>query len=112
MDSRLWRDKLQSDLRRQGLPAVYIERLVEELTDHAIDSQTENSSMEAQQVFEQLGTTEHLAAIARQEFRRRTFASRYPVLTFILGPVAFVPAIFIIMLLLAFGIFLFIGYNL
>jgi len=112
MDSRLWRDTLKGDLRRQGLPAAYIDRLIEELADHTIDLQTEDTSMEAQQAYERLGTTEQLAAAANQEFRRRTFASRYPVLTFVLGPVAFVPAIFIMMLLLAFGIAWIIGSTL
>ena len=57
MDSRLWLEQLRDDLARQGLSPSYIDRLTEELTDHALNSQTENPSMEAQQVYAQIGTT-------------------------------------------------------
>jgi hypothetical protein len=98
MDSRPWHERLQSDLRRQRLPAYYIDRLVEELAEHVTDLQKEKTSMDAHEALHKLGTTEHLAAIARQEFRRRTFAGRHPVLTFVVGPIAFVPGIFLSLL--------------
>jgi len=95
MDSQPWPEQLRSELRRQGLPPRYIDRLVEELADHVLDSQTEHASMEAQPAFERLGTTTHLAAAARREFDLRSFAGRHPWLTFALGPVAFVPILFV-----------------
>lgn len=94
MDSRQWCDQLRSDLRRQNLPPVYIERLIEELSDHSIDLQKENPSMDAQNAFDCLGNTQRLADVAGHEFRSRTFAGRHPWLTFIIAPFAFVPLVF------------------
>lgn len=105
MDSRLWRDKLRGDLTRQGLPPRYIDRFVEELAEHVADSQTEETSMEAHEAYERLGATESLAAAASQEFRRRTFAGRYPLLTFVLGPLALVPTLLVFLIVAVFGIF-------
>lgn len=98
MDSQPWSEQLRADLRRQGLPPHYIDRLVEELADHALDSQTENPSMEAQQAYKALGTTEQLAATASREFRRRTFVSRHPWLAFVLGPVVLAPMVYLSLL--------------
>jgi hypothetical protein len=95
MDSRPWHEQLRIELHQQGLPATYIDRLVEELADHAVDSQTENTSMDAQQACAKIGTTTELAAAARREFDQRTFAGRHPVLTFVLGPIAVVPLLFV-----------------
>src|SRR5437762_6720774 len=95
MDSRQWHERLRDDLRRQRLPPSYIDRLVEELSDHIADSQTEDTSMEAQQALDCLGTTEQLAAAAGREFRRRSFAGRHPWLTFVIGPVALTPLLFV-----------------
>jgi hypothetical protein len=64
-----------------------VDRLAEELTDHAADLFRENDSMDAEQNVEaRLGTPEHLATAAKKEFQRRTFAGRYPILTFVAGP--------------------------
>jgi hypothetical protein len=104
MDSRPWHEQLRIELHQQGLPATYIDRLVEELADHAVDSQTENTSMDAQQACAKIGTTTELAAAARHEFDRRTFAGRYPVLTFVLGPIAFVPLLYVSCMLIFFGV--------
>jgi hypothetical protein len=112
MDSRPWHEELRNELRGRGLPAAYIDRLVGELADHALDLQTEDTSMEAQQANERLGTTEQVAVAASREFHRRTFANRYPVLTFILGPVAAVPTLFILILLVAYGIAWIVGSTL
>src|SRR5690349_15442679 len=95
MESRQWREQLCHDLRRQRLPAAYIDRLVEELADHVVDSQQEHTSMDAQQLFSRMGSTEQLATVAGAEFRRRTFAGRHPVLTFVFGPLAVTPAVFV-----------------
>jgi hypothetical protein len=88
MASQRWRDRLLKELHRQGLPSSYVSRLVEELTDHAADLFKENPSVDAERNADaRLGTPEHLAAIARVEFQRRTFAGRHPVLTFLVGPI-------------------------
>jgi len=104
MDSRQWRDRLRGDLRRQRLPSAYIDRLVEELSDHLIDSQEEHPSMEAQNAFVRLGNTNTIAANAGHEFRRRTFAGRHPWLTFVVFPVAFIPLLYVSLLAALFAI--------
>jgi len=94
MESRQWRDALRGELRRQKMSTAYVDRLVEELSDHLIDAQAENPSMEAQQAFDRLGTTQQLAAAARYELCRTTFAARHPYLSFVIGPIAFVPVLY------------------
>lgn len=96
MDSQPWLEGLRHELRQQQLPASYIDRLVEELGNHAADAQLENTSMEAQQAFDRLGSTEQLAAVARREFKQRTLAGRHPVLIFLVGPIALVPLIWVL----------------
>jgi hypothetical protein len=98
MDSREWPEQLRQQLRRQRLPPAYIDRLVEELSDHLIDSQTEHPSMEAHNAFVRLGSTNTIAATAGHEFRRRTFAGRHPWLTFVVFPFAFIPSLFVSLL--------------
>src|SRR5436190_22962693 len=94
MDSRPWPDQLRHKLREQNLPPRYIDRLVEELSDHLIDSQMENASMEAQQSVDRLGSIQQLAAVARHEFCRTSFAIRHPYLSFVFGPLVVVPVLF------------------
>jgi hypothetical protein len=95
MDSQRWRECLIEQLRQQRLPPSYIGRLVEELTDHAADLREENASMDPQETLGSLGTTRDLAVTAGREFRRRTFSSRHPWITFVFGPVAVVPVLFV-----------------
>lgn len=88
MASPQWRDRLQQELCRQGLPSDYVSRLVDELSDHAADISMEKSSMDAeQQVAARLGNPQQLASFARSEFQRRTFAGRHPLLVFVAGPI-------------------------
>jgi hypothetical protein len=88
MDSPQWRDGLIKELRRQRLPEHYAARLVEELTDHADDLFQENLGMDAKQDLEvQLGNPKQLAAVAKAEFQRRTFAARHPVVAFVVAPI-------------------------
>ena len=87
MTLQRWLDRLRHELRRQGLPRCHVDRLVEELTDHAKDIFTENQSMDAEQNLERMGTPEQLATVANNEFKRSTFVGRHPVPTFVAGPV-------------------------
>ena len=103
MQRQPWVDQLRNDLRRQGLPASYIDRLVEELADHAADL-CKDQNMEVQEAYDRLGVTARLASAARHEFDRGTFAGRHPVLTFVLGPVLFTPIAFVVNLLVAFAL--------
>jgi hypothetical protein len=104
MDSRPWADQLRHKLHTQNLPPAYIDRLVEELSDHVLDTQSETTSMDAQNALNRLGSTDQIAAAATNEFRRRTFAGRHPWLTFVALPVAFVPLLFVSSILALFAI--------
>ena len=88
MTLQCWRKRLVEALRRQGLPNNRVERLAEELTDHALDLFSENASMDVDEDFEsRMGTREQLATVAKDQFNRSSFAGRHPALTFIAGPV-------------------------
>jgi hypothetical protein len=88
MANRQWHERFRRALYRRRLPAAYVDRLVEELTDHATDLFMETNSMDAEMNVEaRLGSPEHLATVAKSEYRRRTFAGRHPVLTFVAGPI-------------------------
>jgi len=83
-----WRKQLEQELCRQRLPRKQIERLVDELTDHALDLLSGDHSMDAGQKLEsRLGSPEQLAQVARGEYVKSTFAARRPVLAFIGVPI-------------------------
>jgi hypothetical protein len=106
-----WRSRLVKELRRQGLPRDYVDRLVDEWSDHASDLILENPSMDAELELEsRLGIPEHLAEIATKEFRRRTFAGRHPILSFVISPLLMVIFTTGLMLVLA-GLLLDMGGN-
>jgi hypothetical protein len=111
MQRQPWASQLRNDLRRQGLPTLYIDRLVEELADHAADL-CEDQNMEVQEAYNRVGATSELAVAARTEFDRWTFAGRHPVLTFVLGPVILAPVTFVACVLLAFGLVWLVGTGL
>jgi hypothetical protein len=82
-----WLDRFAAELRRQRLPAGYRVRLLDELADHLSELEQETTSMEAQVLLEErIGRPEVIAAEARSEYTRRTFAGRHPVLTFGVAP--------------------------
>jgi hypothetical protein len=88
MASPQWRDRLTQLLYRHRLPMAYVDRFVEELTEHAIDLFVETNSMDAERNLEaRLGDPEQLAAVAKNEYHRRTFAGRHPIVTFVAGPI-------------------------
>jgi hypothetical protein len=100
MTLQRWRSRLVEELLRQGLPKKQVDRLVEELTDHAEDVLSENQSIDADQALEsRLGSPAQLAAVAKEEFKQSTFAGRHPLLTFVVGPIATALGIFAITLL-------------
>jgi len=82
-----WLDRFAAELRKQRLPAGYSARLLEELADHVSELEQETTSMDAQVLLEErIGSPEAVAAGARSEYVRRTFAGRHPVLTFGIAP--------------------------
>lgn len=83
-----WRNQLEQELRRQRLPRMQIARLVDELTDHALDILSGDHSMDAEQKLEsRLGSPEQLAQMAKGEYIKSTFAARRPLLAFIGVPI-------------------------
>lgn len=83
-----WRKQLEQELCRQQLPRKQVERLVDELTDHALDLLSGDDSMDAEQKLEsRMGSPEQLAQVARSEYTKGTFAARRPILAFIGVPV-------------------------
>src|SRR5262245_39866446 len=110
MDSRPWPEQLRQNLRQQNLPPAYIDRLIEELTDHALDTQAENKSMDAQFAFARLGNTDKIADAAGHEFRRRTFAGRHPWIMFVVSPILIAPlAFFLFALALSYVLYFIVG---
>ena len=98
-----WLKRLDAQLRKHHLPAGYRARLLDELADHLSELEQETASMDAPLLLEErLGTPSELAAQARSEFDRRTFAGRHPVLTFGVAPVFGVLATVVVTLWLAF----------
>ncbi|MFO0948801.1 MAG: hypothetical protein U1D30_23235 [Planctomycetota bacterium] len=93
MNGPLSPDRLARELRRRGLPAEYVERLIEEWQDHVDDlvvSQEGGHGMEAEKIclaHHRVGDEPTLVDTAVKEFRKRTFAGRHPVLTFLLAPI-------------------------
>jgi hypothetical protein len=80
--------------------------LVDELSDHFTDLLQETKSMDARnEVESRLGAPEHLAATARVEFQRRTFAGRHPIWTFLAGPPLAIVGTFLLMLLAFLGVY-------
>jgi hypothetical protein len=91
-------DELRSELRRQGLPPTYIERLLAELDDHYEDLLEERStSMGAARKLQtesnldddlqaRLGEPTQLALFAAEQYHARSFWGRHPLLTFLFGP--------------------------
>jgi hypothetical protein len=90
MVSPAWREELKEELVRQELPPSYIERLVQELSDHFNDVMEESMSMEAEKsslATERVGQPSRLAAAAVTEYHKRAYTRKYPVVTFAILPV-------------------------
>lgn len=90
MVSPAWREELKEELVRQGLPPSYIERLVQELSDHFTDVMEESMSTEAEKsslAAERLGHPSKLAAAAVTEYHKQAFSRKHPVVTFAIMPV-------------------------
>lgn len=69
-----WLEELREKLVGQGLPPLYIERLVQELSDHYDDILQEGLSMEPERskADERMGQPSHLAQVAASEYSMHT----------------------------------------
>jgi hypothetical protein len=80
-------DSLRRELFARRLPASYVKRLMEEFEDHVTHLLQEHPGMDAAIIARRLGTPETLADNAEREYRRRTFAGRRPIWTFVIAPI-------------------------
>lgn len=112
MVDRNWHNQLQRELARQGLPRLYTERLMDELLDHALCLKEETNVMDATKTkatkipdapVERIGKPEQLAQAAGEEYRRRTWLGRHPVLTFLIAPLPMLVLSWILCLLVFVG---------
>jgi hypothetical protein len=91
MMSRRWLERLHAELQKRGLPPAYIERLMEEVSDHWDDLREETMSEE--RICEaRMGLPEQLAA----ECTRRPGRWRRPLLAFATFVIAPVPVLLIL----------------
>jgi uncharacterized membrane protein len=90
MSKSNWLNDVAQALRRQRLPRSYIRRFTEELADHFDDfyhtHSQEKIGMDAETCTARLGVPEEIARRAAHELRRRTYAGRHPVVTFVAAP--------------------------
>lgn len=89
MQKPLWFDRLRRQLEKRRLPRAYIERIVEEMTDHFHDLTEESMNSEEEAIL-RLGDPEQVARATAGQYRRRTFLGRHPIiafLTFAVSPV-------------------------
>jgi hypothetical protein len=85
-----WLEELQKQLARRRLPATYVARLMDELSDHVTDlleDQMSTDALESRSVFERLGAPQDVARQAADEYRRRSFCGRHPILIFVVLPI-------------------------
>jgi hypothetical protein len=103
MENQLSHDELRIELRRNGLPTAYIERLVAELDDHFNDLLEERSNsmgaarklqVERENLEQRLGEPAQLALFAAEQYHARSFWGRHPLVTYLLGPLPLLAACF------------------
>jgi hypothetical protein len=99
-------NELRDELRRQGLPRAYVERLLRELDDHFHDlleernssmgaaRKLENESSEPSELHNRLGEPTQLALFAAEQYHSRTFWGRHPIITYLLGPLPLLVVMF------------------
>ena len=102
---------MQAELVRRGLPADYVDRIVDELRDHQEDSAAEiaracGDSTQASELAEsRLGNPRVLAGRIVSEYRARFFAGRHPMVTFLVAPLPALLLAWILYLLAAYLVF-------
>jgi len=96
---------LRSRLLRKGLPRDYVDRLVAELDDHHDDAGAEGASAAESP----LGDLDSLIQATVREYRRRRFAGRHPVLTFLIAPLPLVVMKWVLCALAIWGAFALVG---
>jgi hypothetical protein len=86
MDSRPSFKFLRRELRRHGLPARYVKRVLGELEDHQQDLEEQGTTVVAD-VGRCLGDPHQLVRTIVGEYQARTFCGRHPLLAFLAAPI-------------------------
>ena len=87
MAKRPWLDEVRGRLAKHGLPPAYVQRFVQELSDHFDDLKEENMGTEVD-VSSRLGEPERVAQAAVAAYRRRSFLGRHPTAAFLVFAVS------------------------
>lgn len=104
MVSPPWLKDLRERLEQQALPPQYVERLLQELSDHSRDIQ-EEKGMDAEKACNlntRMGEPTDLARFIGDEYRKRYFSQKHPVVMFAVMPVLLLLGIWAGLVLLAF----------
>jgi hypothetical protein len=96
MENQPWLNRVRERLARQLLPPSYVQRFMEEFSDHLEDLKEEG--MEA--ASSRLGEPEQVADNAVVAYRRRSFLGRHPVAAFLVFAISPVVAWCIVLALL------------
>jgi hypothetical protein len=102
-----WLEQLRELVNQRRLPPQYIERLVEELSDHFQDIQEEKKGMDAEPVCAseaRMGEPSQLAQFVESQYRKRCFSQKHPVVMFAVMPVLLLLGIWSALGLLVFDI--------
>jgi hypothetical protein len=103
MAKRPWFDEIQKRLVQEDLPPEYIQRLLDELTDHFQDIEEKNMSTEAN-VELQMGEPERVADAAAEAYKRASYSHRHPFVTFLIFGVSPLVVMIASIVLIAVGI--------
>ena len=93
MGNPQWFDALRLELQHRRLPPRYVERLIQELTDHVNDLTEENLRMEAPPSLEMertIGTPAEVAEAAAAQYPKPHFCGSHPIMTFVVLPIPLV----------------------
>jgi hypothetical protein len=100
-----WLEELREQVKQQGLPPQYVERLLQELSDHFQDIQGEKKGMDAEKVCipgTRMGEPGDLARFIGSEYRKQHLGQKHPVVMFAVMPVLLLLAIWAGLMLVAY----------
>ncbi len=97
MESQPWLNRVRQRLAKHVLPPSYVQRFIEELSDHLDDLKAEGMDQNSSS---RLGEPEQVADTAVAAYRRRSFLGRHPTAAFLVFAISPVMS-FICLFLLA-----------
>ncbi len=96
-----WLDDVRKRLARQLLPPSYVQRFIEELSDHLDDLKEEGMDQNSSS---RLGKPEQVAEAAAVAYRRRSFLGRHPMAAFLVFGISPVVSLVALVALVMFGL--------